>query len=106
VPEGHEDHGCVPVTVVVGLGGLDQGLDLARRQNLDRASRSCPNWKPGRLAGVASTVTLLPARKVASLARGVTAAIGRRLADNGAAVLTRRSPAGASGLCPPGKTSR
>jgi hypothetical protein len=34
VPEGHEDHGRVPVTVPVGLGGLDQGLDLAGRQML------------------------------------------------------------------------
>jgi hypothetical protein len=34
VPEGHEDQGRVPVTVAVGLGGLDQGLDLAGRQVL------------------------------------------------------------------------
>jgi hypothetical protein len=34
VPEGHQDHGRVPVTVPVGLGRLDQGLDLAGRQVL------------------------------------------------------------------------
>jgi hypothetical protein len=34
VPEGHQDHGRIPVTVSVGLGGLDQSLDLAGRQVL------------------------------------------------------------------------
>jgi hypothetical protein len=34
MPEGQQDHGRVPVTVAVRLGGLDQGLDLAGRQVL------------------------------------------------------------------------
>ena len=29
VPEGQQDHGGVPVPVSIGLGGFDQGLDLA-----------------------------------------------------------------------------
>ena len=29
MPEGDQDHGGVPVPVAVGLGRLDQGLDLA-----------------------------------------------------------------------------
>jgi hypothetical protein len=32
--EGHQDHGGVPVTVPIGLGGLDEGLDLAGREVL------------------------------------------------------------------------
>jgi hypothetical protein len=34
MPEGQQDHGRVPVTVAVRLGGLDQGLDLPGRQVL------------------------------------------------------------------------
>jgi hypothetical protein len=34
VPEGDQDHGRVPMTVAVGLGGVDQGVDLAGRQVL------------------------------------------------------------------------
>ena len=37
VPEGDQDHGRVPMAVAVGLGGLDQRLDLAGRQVLARA---------------------------------------------------------------------
>jgi hypothetical protein len=32
--EGDQDHGRVPVTVAIVLRGLDQGLDLARREML------------------------------------------------------------------------
>jgi hypothetical protein len=35
VPEGHEDHGRVPVTVSVGLGCLDQGLELRTVRKLE-----------------------------------------------------------------------
>jgi hypothetical protein len=34
MPERKQDHGRVPVTVAVRLGGLDQGLDLPGRQVL------------------------------------------------------------------------
>jgi hypothetical protein len=34
VPEGEQDHCGIAVTVAVGLGGLDQGFDLAARQVL------------------------------------------------------------------------
>jgi hypothetical protein len=34
MPEGQQDHGRVPVTVAIRLGGLDQGLDLPGRQVL------------------------------------------------------------------------
>ena len=37
MPEGQQDHGRVPVTVPVRLGGLDQGLDLPGRQVLPGA---------------------------------------------------------------------
>jgi hypothetical protein len=37
VPEDQEDHGGVPLPVAVGLGRVDQGLDLARRQVLPGA---------------------------------------------------------------------
>jgi hypothetical protein len=31
MPEGQQDHGRVPVTVAVRLGGFDQGVDLPGR---------------------------------------------------------------------------
>ena len=34
MPEGDDDHGRVPMAIAVGLGGLDQRFDLARRQVL------------------------------------------------------------------------
>jgi hypothetical protein len=34
VPEGQEDHGCVPLPVSIGLCGLDQRFDLPGRQVL------------------------------------------------------------------------
>ena len=34
VPEGYQDQGGVPMAAAVGLGSLDQGVDLARRQVL------------------------------------------------------------------------
>jgi hypothetical protein len=34
VAVGEQDHGCIPVPVPIALGGLDQHLDLARRQVL------------------------------------------------------------------------
>jgi hypothetical protein len=37
VPEGQQDHGRVPVPPSIGLGGLDQGIDLAQRQVLPGA---------------------------------------------------------------------
>jgi len=37
VPENQEDHGGVPLPVAVGLGRLDQGLDLSGRQVLPGA---------------------------------------------------------------------
>ena len=49
MPEGQQDHGRVPVTVAVGLGGLDQGVDLAWRQVL-------PGTKFGVRASVGATV--------------------------------------------------
>jgi hypothetical protein len=39
VPEGDEDHGGVPMTVPVSLGGLDQGVNLARGEVLPGAKR-------------------------------------------------------------------